>query len=134
MISINYYCKSLHHSSSLTHHGVLLLLCLYYFFLVCTMLQKLSKCEVKAWLCWFLIFLPPLRFYVKSNFGKFKQSKNVTFGNSRDSVFWVLVNLGLESSSNLLKHKFRPFKIVKINIFGLFEFAKIGFHVKSERR
>ena len=43
----------------------------------CTMLQKLSKCEVKAWLCWNLIILPPLRFYVKSNFGEFEQSKNV---------------------------------------------------------
>ena len=32
-----------------------------------TMLQKLSKCEVKAWLCCNLIFLPLLRFYVKSN-------------------------------------------------------------------
>ena len=31
------------------------------------MLQKLSKCEVKAWLCWHLIILPPLWFYVKSN-------------------------------------------------------------------
>ena len=32
-----------------------------------TMLQKFSKCEVKAWLCWNLIILPPLRFYVKSH-------------------------------------------------------------------
>ena len=36
-----------------------------------TMLQKLSKCEVKAWLCWNLITLLPLRFCVKSNFGEF---------------------------------------------------------------
>ena len=42
-----------------------------------TMLQKLSKCEVKAWLCWKWIILPPLWFYVKSNFGEFKRSKNV---------------------------------------------------------
>ena len=27
-----------------------------------TMLQKLSKCEVKTWLCWNLIISPPLRF------------------------------------------------------------------------
>ena len=27
-----------------------------------TMLQKLSKCEIKAWLCWNLIILLPLRF------------------------------------------------------------------------
>ena len=32
-----------------------------------TMLQKLSKCEVKAWLSWNLILLPPLRFCVTSN-------------------------------------------------------------------
>ena len=45
-----------------------------------TMLQKLSKCEVKAWLCWYLINLPPLWFCVKSNFGEFKRSKNVILG------------------------------------------------------
>ena len=44
-------------------------------FILCTMLQKLSKCEVKAWFCWSLIILPSLRFYVKSNFGKFKRQK-----------------------------------------------------------
>ena len=53
-----------------------------------TMLQKLSKCEVKARLCWNLIMLPPLRFCVKSNFGEFKQSKNVDFDNFRGSQFW----------------------------------------------
>ena len=37
--------------------------------------------------------------------------------------FEFLVNLGLEWCSNLLKSKFRTFKIVKINIFGTFEFA-----------
>ena len=42
-----------------------------------TMLQKLSKCEVKAWLCLNLIILLLLRFYVKSIFGEFKQFKNV---------------------------------------------------------
>ena len=50
-----------------------------------TMLQKLSKCEVKSWLCWNLTILPSLRFYVKSNFGKFKRFKNVIFGNYRGS-------------------------------------------------
>ena len=99
-----------------------------------TMLQKLSKCEVEAWLCWNLIILLPLRFYVKSNFGKFKQSKNVIFGNFRDFELWILVNLGLERCTNLLKSKFRVSKIVKNDIFGPFELAKIGFHVKSEWR
>ena len=41
----------------------------------CTMLQKISKSEVKAWLCWNVMILPPLRFCVRSHFGKFKQSK-----------------------------------------------------------
>ena len=67
--------------------------------------QKLSKCEVKAWLCWYLIIIQSLRFCVKSNFGKFIQSKNVIFGNFRDSELGILVNLGLESCSNLLKIK-----------------------------
>ena len=99
-----------------------------------TMLQKLSKCEVKAWLCWNLMILLPLRFCVKSNFGEFKQSKNVIFGNSRDSEVWILVNFGLESCSNWLKSKFSTSKIAKNDIFGLFEFAKMWFHVKSKWR
>ena len=49
-----------------------------------TVLQKLSKCEVEAWLCCNLMILLPLRFYVKSNLGDFKQSKNVIFCNFRD--------------------------------------------------
>ena len=46
-----------------------------------TMLKKLSKCEVRV--AWRGICLT-LRFYVKSNFGEFKQSENVIFGNFRD--------------------------------------------------
>ena len=53
-----------------------------------TMLQKLSKCEVEAWLCWSFTILPPHRFYVKSNLGDFKRSKNGIFGNFRGSQFW----------------------------------------------
>ena len=41
--------------------------------------------------------------------------------------FAFLVNLGLESCSNLLKSKLRTSKIVKSNIFGQFEFAKLDF-------
>ena len=81
---------------------VLFCICIYY---QITMLQKISKCEVKAWLCWNLIKLLSLRFYVKLNFGKFKLSKNVIFDNFRDSEPWILVNLGHESCSNLLKIK-----------------------------
>ena len=43
--------------------------------------------------------------YVKSNFGELKRSKNVIFGNLGDSEFWILVNLGLESCTQLLKIK-----------------------------
>ena len=96
-----------------------------------TMLQKLSKYEVKAWLCWNLIILLRLRFYVKSNFGEFKWSKNVFLAILETLNLEILVNLGLESCSNLLKSKFRTSKIAKNDIFGPFEFAKIGFHVKS---
>ena len=86
------------------------------------MLQKLSKCEVKPWVCWRLIIITPHWFYIKPNFGEFKWSKNVIFGNFsnfRDSELWIF---GKTS------------KIAKNDIFGPFEFAKIWFHVKSERR
>ena len=52
-----------------------------------TMFQTLLKCEFKAWLCWRLMILLPLWFYVKSNLSEFKQSKNVIFGNFR---YWTL--------------------------------------------
>ena len=81
-----------------------------------TRLQKHSKCEVKVWLCWNLIILPPLQFYVKLNFGEYKRSKNVIFGKFRASGLWILVNLVLESCSNLLKSKFRTSKIAKNDI------------------
>ena len=64
------------------------------------MLQKLSKCEFKAWLCWNLIILPQLRIYVKSNFGEFDWSKNVFFGNSIDSELW---NFGEFETWKILK-------------------------------
>ena len=98
------------------------------------MLQKLSKCEVKARLCWNSIILPPLQFYVKSNFCGFKRSKNVIFGNFRDCELENVVNLGLESCSNLLKSKFRTSKIAKNDNFGSFECTKMWFHVKSKWR
>ena len=49
------------------------------------MLQKLSKYEVKVLTLLKLVILLPLRFYVKSNYGEFKWSKNVVFDNSRGS-------------------------------------------------
>ena len=61
-----------------------------------TMLQKVSKCEVKPWLCWNLIILLPLWFYVKTNFGEVQQSKNVIFVNSTEFLnfeFWYIWDL-----------------------------------------
>ena len=82
--------------------------------------------------CWNLIVLLPLWFYLKSNFGELKRSKNVIFANFRHFEFWNWVNLELKNCSNLLKSQFRTSKIGKNGIFGQFEFAKIWFHVKSE--
>ena len=74
---------------TLTSFPTLISVCLHF-----TMLQKLSKCEVKAWFCWNVIILQPLWFYVKSNFGAFKLSKNVIFGNFRDSEFYFFGKFG----------------------------------------
>ena len=70
-----------------------------------TMLQKLSKCEVKACLYWNWTTLPPLQFCVKSNFEKFKRTKNIIFGNFIGSEFWLLVNLSNFQVQNLPKFK-----------------------------
>ena len=58
--------------------------------------------------------------------------QNVIFGHFRDCELGILVNLGLESYSNLLKSKFRTSKIARNDIFGPFEFTKIRFPVTSE--
>ena len=78
------------------------------------------------------MILLPLRFYVKSNFGEFKWSKNAIFGSFRDSDFEFMVNLDLESCSNWIKSKFRTSEIVKNDFFAPVDLAKIWFHMKSE--
>ena len=94
------------------HHKTVLQV--YYLFCegcyVSTMLQKLSKCEVKAWLCWNLIILLPPQFYVKSNFGVFKRSNNVIFGNFRIRTLnfgkfgtWKLLTVTKNQNSEPLK-------------------------------
>ena len=55
---------------------------------VCTMLQNLSRREVKAAWHGYFSNLQPLRFYMKSHFGEFKWSKNVNFNNCRGPGFW----------------------------------------------
>ena len=100
----------------------------------CTMLQKLSKCEVKAWLCWNLIILPPLRILRVIKFWCIQMVQKCYFWQFRDSELWNLVYLALEHCLNILKSKFRTPNIAKNNIFGPLEYAKIWFHVKSEWR
>ena len=68
-----------------------------------------SMCEIEAWLCWNLMILLLLRFCVKSDFGEFKRSINVIYGIFRDAKLLILVNLGLESCSDLLKIKIQNF-------------------------
>ena len=77
----------------------------YWKYRVCTLFQKLPKCEVRAWLCWNLIILPPLRFSMKSNFDEFEQLKYVIFGNIRGSEFWFFVNLSNFQLPNLPNFK-----------------------------
>ena len=80
------------------------------------------------------MILLPLLFYVKSNLGEFKWSKNISFGILKTQNFEFLVNLGLESCLNLLKSISTTSKIAKNDIFGLFDVAKIGFYVRFEWR
>ena len=98
-----------------------------------TMLQKLSKCEVRAWLYWNVIILQPFRFYMKWNFGKYVPK--MTFLAILETLnFEFLVNLGFESCSTLLKSHFTTSKIAQNDIFGPFPFTKMWFHVKFEWR
>ena len=81
-----------------------------------TILQKLSKCEVKTWLCWNCIMLLPLRFYAKSNFGELKQSKNVIFGNFGGSEIFVFQFEPWFKSQIYPNSIFRVSEIVKMAI------------------
>ena len=64
--------------------------------------RNFQNVKFDAWLCWNLIALPSLRFCVKSNFGKFNQSKNVIFGNFRGSQYWLWATL-----KSLMYQKFK---------------------------
>ena len=74
-----------------------------------------------------LIILLPLRLYVKSNFGKFKWSKKVIFGNFRNYELWILVNLGLENCSNVVKSKFKTSKLSKLTFLDRLNSPKFDF-------
>ena len=81
-----------------------------------------------------LVILPPLRFYVKSNFCKFKRSKT-SFLAILEVLNFDLSNFEQLSSDKFTKNlKFKVSKIAKNDNFGPVEFAKTGFHVKSEWR
>ena len=71
-----------------------------------TMLQKLSKCEVKAWLLKFenLTVTQILR---EIKFRQIQTVQKCNFGNFRDSEFWFLVNLSIFQVPNLPKFKFQ---------------------------
>ena len=83
----------------------------------CTMLQKLSKCKVKAWLCWNLIILPPLDFvqnYILANANGPKLSftaiwtlliftKKSKFRTSKNCQKWRFWTFWL--CQNLISHK-----------------------------
>ena len=75
------------------------------FLWLCTMLQELSKCEVKARLCWNMIILPSLQFYVKSNFDEFKRFKNVIFDNFRNTELWIFGKFGTLKLLKFIKIK-----------------------------
>ena len=92
-----------------------------------TMLQKFSKCEVKAWLCWNLIILPPLRFWREITFWRIQTVHNV-----KDAELCILVNLGLESCSDLLKIKTKnqdsePLKLTKTTFLNRLNSLKFDF-------
>ena len=75
------------------------------------MLQKLSKCEVKAAGYGNFSNLLQLRFYVKSNFGELKWSKNVIFANFGDSELWNLVNCSWKIVKSTKNHNSGPLKL-----------------------
>ena len=91
-----------------------------------TMLQKLSKCEVKAWLCYNLIILPPLRFYVKSNFGEFKRSQDVIWPILEVLNFDFITFVQL-SAPNLPKFKVQSLRFLKSGNFGDLNYGNIDF-------
>ena len=53
----------------------------------CTMLQKLSRCEVNAARCGICMICLPFTFYLKSNFDEFNRSKDIIFANFIGSEF-----------------------------------------------
>ena len=96
-----------------------------------TMLQKLSNYEVKAWLVEFDHFTAtPILHEIQ--FWQIQTVQICHFCNSRGSEFWFLVNLTIFHVPNLPNSKFWVSKIARNDIFGPFEFVKIGFHVKLE--
>ena len=78
-----------------------------------TMLQNLSKCEVMAWLCWNLIVVPPLQFYVKSNFGKSNGPK-MSFLAILETELWIF-------------GKFETWKLLKMTFLDRLNSPKFDF-------
>ena len=94
------------------------------------MLQNLSKCEDKVPGCGNFTIGLPHRFYVKSNLGEFKRSKNVIFGTLE------LLNFNFGKSQPFFKSqicqnsKMRVSEIVQMAILEIQILPKIWFHAK----
>ena len=93
----------------------------------CTMLQKLSKCEVKAWLYYYLISLMPLRYYVKSNLAN-SNSQEMSFLAILEVLNFEFDKFELFFKSQIYQNSnFRVSKIVKKCNFWDSNFVKIDF-------
>ena len=78
------------------------------------------------------IKIETLYYCQKLHFGEFKQSNNVNFDNFRGCEFWFESIWASFKSQNYHDSKFRVSKIAENDIFELFEYTKIWFHIKSE--
>ena len=92
-----------------------------------TVIQKLSKCEVKVWLCWNLIILPPLRIYVKSNLGKFKHPKMPFLAILEVLKFDLSKSEQLSSPKFTKNSKFRVSEIAKLTFLDRLILPKFDF-------
>ena len=87
-----------------------------------TMLQKLSKCELKEAQCWNFIIILPLRFYVKSDFDEFKR--------------WKMSFLALLEILNFNLSRFEPFlkfyiyQDSRLRVYEIVKMALISHKIK----
>ena len=93
------------------------------------MLQKLSKCEVKASLCGNFSICLPFRFYVKSNSGKFKRL-TISFSTLLEALNFNFSKFEPFFKSQICKNwKLRGSEVVK-TAFLRFKFCQDWFYAK----